>query len=254
MNTKELLTELNLSEREAALYLALLENGQGTPTTLSQKTGLKRPTVYLDLESLRRKKLVGLSFKGKRTIYVPESPHRLRSGLDEQKKTLDVLLPALTALEKKGDKPQVRFFDNRKDIYRMWTHEIWTYPENFYITHLNLLDKAFPQLVSDYERVIRSGSLKLVRELYTATPEDIVLAKKLQRENHHIRIMPKGTEFELDISIWKDGIALFSSKDVSMLVISGDAVVKSFMTLFRTIWASAKRPEEFARIRKLKRE
>ncbi len=250
MNTKELLTELNLSDREASLYLALLENGNGTPTTLSQKTGLKRPTVYLDLESLRRKKLVGLSFKGKRTIYIPESPHRLRSSLDEQKKTLDTLLPTLTALEKKGDKPHVRYFDDRKDIYRMWTHEIWTYPENYYITHLNLLGKAFPQLVSDYEKVIRSGSLKLVRELYTATPEDIALAKKLQRENHQIRVMPRGTDFELDISIWKDGIALFSSKDMYMLVISGEAVVKSFMTLFQTIWASAKKPEEFSKTKK----
>lgn len=247
MNTKELLTELNLSEREATLYLALLEHGQGTPTTLSQKTGLKRPTVYLDLESLRRKKLVGLSFKGKRTIYVPESPHRLRANIDEQRKTLDTLLPALTALEKKGDKPQVRYFDDRKDIYRMWTHEIWTYPENYYITHLDLLGKAFPELISDYEKVVRSGSMKKVRELYTATQEDIALAKKLQRENHQIRIMPKGTEFELDISIWKDGVALFSSKDIYMLVISGDAIVKSFLTLFRTIWTSAKKPEDLVK-------
>lgn len=251
MNTKELLTELNLSDREATLYLALLETGQGTPTTLSQKTGLKRPTVYLDLESLRRKKLVGLSFKGKRTVYVPETPNRLRTNIDEQKKILDMLLPSLTAMEKKGDKPQVRFFDDRKDIYRMWTHEIWTYPENHFITHLDLLGKAFPQLINDYEKLVRSESAeKTVRELYTATPEDIALAKKLQRENHQIRIMPKGTDFELDISIWKDGVALFSSKDIYMLVISGEAIVKSFMTLFQTIWASAKRPEEFGKKKK----
>lgn len=250
MNTKELLTELNLSDREATLYLALLENGQGTPTTLSQKTGLKRPTVYLDLESLRRKKLVGLSFKGKRTIYIPETPHRLRANIDEQRKTLDTLLPTLTALEKKGDKPQVRYFDDRKDIYRMWTHEIWTYPENYYITHFSLLSEAFPQLVNDYEKFFRFGSLKMVKELYTGTPEDIALAKKLQAENHQIRIMPKGTDFDLDISIWKDGVALFSSKDMYMLVISGGAVVKSFMTLFHTIWASAKKPEEFPQTKK----
>ena len=250
MNTKELLTELNLTDREATLYLALLENGSGTPTTLSQKTGLKRPTVYLDLESLRRKKLVGLSFKGKRTLYVPEPPYRLRANIDEQKKVLDSILPSLTALEKKGDKPQVRYFDDRKDIYRMWTHEIWTYPENFYITHLHLLNEAFPQIINDYEKLVRSGSIRTVRELYTATPEDIALAKKLQRENHQIRIMPKGTDFDLDISIWQHGVALFSSKDMYMLVISGEAVVKSFMTLFQVIWASAKRPEDFSHTKK----
>ena len=60
MQIEEVLTELNLTPREASVYTALLELGEGTPITLARKTGLKRTTIYLDLESLRQKQLAGL--------------------------------------------------------------------------------------------------------------------------------------------------------------------------------------------------
>jgi len=54
-NKNQIISQLKnfgLSDKEISLYLAVLANGPTTATNLARAAGLKRPTVYVLLETL----------------------------------------------------------------------------------------------------------------------------------------------------------------------------------------------------------
>ena len=53
-NITETLINLGLNEKQAKVYLALLQLGQAGVTAVAEKAGTKRPTTYLILEELRQ--------------------------------------------------------------------------------------------------------------------------------------------------------------------------------------------------------
>jgi sugar-specific transcriptional regulator TrmB len=80
------LSNIGLNDKEAALYMLLLEKGELPPQELVKLTKLKRPTVYANLNTLVKKGLVVLIDKGKKLHAYPQEPSKL---LDVAKKTLE---------------------------------------------------------------------------------------------------------------------------------------------------------------------
>lgn len=121
MYEKEL-KEMGLSEREAKVYLAALELGEATAQDISRKSGVKRPTVYIEAESLKQKGLVSLIRKKKKTYYYAENPKTIETMLEEKKKKLAGIMPGLLSITNLMDKkPIIRFFEGRegvKEVYK----------------------------------------------------------------------------------------------------------------------------------------
>ena len=99
------LQEFGLSENEAGVYLASLEIGKATADELSKHANVKRPTTYVQIESLMKKGLMSSVEKDKKTFFVPESPEYLRrlfeknhQELKQQGKELDRMLPDLARM------------------------------------------------------------------------------------------------------------------------------------------------------------
>ena len=55
MDIQEALRNFGLNDKEARVYVALLELGQTTAYAIAERSGLKRPTVYVILDDLRQK-------------------------------------------------------------------------------------------------------------------------------------------------------------------------------------------------------
>src|SRR6185369_12406710 len=83
------LQTIGLSDKEASVYLALVQVDNAAVLDLSKKTKLKRPTVYVILESLAKKGLVSETTVGKKTHYQAEPPERLETFVDRQKLILE---------------------------------------------------------------------------------------------------------------------------------------------------------------------
>ena len=77
---EQVLIHLGLNEKQAKVYLALLQLGSGSVPSISVRSDVKRPTAYLILEELRQKELVNLVPKSTK-IYTAKSPQIL---LEEQ--------------------------------------------------------------------------------------------------------------------------------------------------------------------------
>ncbi len=121
-----------LSDKEANMYLALLQLGSATPNVLAHKTGLNRSTAYLILSSLQKHGLVSsVEARGKH-CFVAEPPERLARLVDEAVRQVEVsrakileALPQLSALFHVADSaPRVRFFEGAEALQAA-REELW---------------------------------------------------------------------------------------------------------------------------------
>lgn len=96
---------------------------------------------------MKRRGLIYVSKKGKRSLYYAENPKKLKTEIEEKGKFVESILPELLSLTNAIDqKPKVRFFDTREgiyDIYRetleyegdkihMWMSTPWYDDEKFW--------------------------------------------------------------------------------------------------------------------------
>jgi predicted transcriptional regulator len=121
---EKFLLELGLSEKEAKIYMALLEVDTDSVSDLAKKTGINRTTVYPVLDSLQQKKLVKeTKVKGK-TRYMAESPDRLETYVEQQKLKLNELenrvhdmIPQFKGVMRgAGERPIVEYHEGRQAI------------------------------------------------------------------------------------------------------------------------------------------
>lgn len=118
------LQEIGLSDKEAAIYLALLATDNSSVIDLAEKTKVKRPTVYVILESLAKKGLVSETTVGKKTHYQAEPPERLETFVERQKVVLDErakrlkdIIPQIKSVQREsGERPVVKFFEGKEGI------------------------------------------------------------------------------------------------------------------------------------------
>ena len=74
MNSTKALQDMGLSEKESQVYVALLELGKANVARIAQQSNIKRPTVYVLLEDLRKKGLVLKVPHIKNALYIAQDP------------------------------------------------------------------------------------------------------------------------------------------------------------------------------------
>ena len=76
--------QLGFSQREAEVYLMLLRIGPSPASSLAQRVGMKRVTVYSVLDSLLARGLVTFEQEGGYRKYIPHDPECLMFGLEKR--------------------------------------------------------------------------------------------------------------------------------------------------------------------------
>lgn len=121
------LKKLGLSDKEAKVYLALLEIGEGPVQEIAQKAGVNRATTYVILDSLMKQGMVSTVEKGKKTYYAAESPRALlrlfrlqEKEIQEKEAEFKRVLPELEGIHNlSGEKPRVRYFEGKEGLRAM---------------------------------------------------------------------------------------------------------------------------------------
>src|SRR3989344_3084998 len=96
------LKNIGLGDKAAKVYLAMLELGPASVLEIAAKASVNRPTTYLQIEELKKKGLVSTQKKGKKDLYIAESPDQLEAVVAREKKLFesksDVIKEALPEL------------------------------------------------------------------------------------------------------------------------------------------------------------
>lgn len=114
---QDFLTELGLTENEAAVYLIGLSLGPTTILNIAKASGIRRTTVYSVVEVLKTKGLMHIEPRGFKQVFVAESPEKLELILEAKRSSLRRMLPELSALYNlKGGESTIKYYEGMEAI------------------------------------------------------------------------------------------------------------------------------------------
>jgi len=238
------LTNIGLSEKEAKIYLALLQVDRNGVQELATRTKINRTTVYPVIESLQKKGLVSEVQEGKKVEYVAEPPERLETYVERQKvvyeenaKRLKDVIPQIKSIgREQGERPVVKYFEGREgaisaheEFYA--THDTRT-REGYFIYNKNLLNETFTKEEQDHYRNIRVGKLVTPMSVYTNVESDVVFETPGKRK----RIDAETYPINSDIIIIEDRILIGTlGSHVSSILIKSKDLATTLSSLVRYI-------------------
>lgn len=119
----DILAEYGLSDKESKVYLSMLELGPASVQDIAKKAGVNRATTYVMIEALKKRGLMSTYEKGRKTVFVAESPDKLKRLANtelhvaqEKEDRLASMMPNFMALfnSSSQEKPAIRFFEGEE--------------------------------------------------------------------------------------------------------------------------------------------
>lgn len=236
--TSGLLRQLGLSKHGAAIYLALLEHGEGTIAEIARHTQVLRPLIYRALPALIDRGLVGKVPQGKRTCYIALSPQRLEELWEETGKTFRTTIPRLTELYvTQEERPNIIVLKGRKGIIAVYEDIIETLPKGgiFYRYSSSKAPRQRNYYVpKNYQA--RRDAKRLERYVIT---NKSTLARKPSRLERAIKTIPQGADlFAYDITelIYGPKIAFVDYNTETAIIIENPIIAKFQERLFKLLY------------------
>lgn len=240
MELSEVLEKTGLNEKEARVYLALLELGTASVETIAVKAGTKRPTTYLILDELQRKGLVSLVPQAKKTLFTAETPEHLLSDLNRKQDLVRNFLPNLLALHNaRKEKPQVQLFQGIEGVKLIY-QKIYEAGGVWFFGTTQEIAKLDPAWNTAFLKRMRENDIP-VRDLLKKSKEDLEYARNVERgKTYEIRFLPDGLDFPNDNAIFGDCVVFFSfHPQVFAVLIQSKDISKSLKTLHELAWRAS---------------
>lgn len=243
------LKNLDLSEKEAIVYLASLELGSSTIQDIAEKSRISRSTTYEVIKSLIKKDLMSSLSKGKKKYFFAERPEKLISLIDikerelkTRKKELKAVLPDLQELTKfSRERLRVRFYEGKQGIRRIQEDILKT-------KNLKSIEEFIPlddahQLFPDHPRDHRHWMGKRIKVpekmIYTSRNGAIFPKKKSHIETCFIPI--EKFPFHTEVTIYADKVAFVSfGRRLTGMVLESEDVANTLRCMFNTAWRELK--------------
>ena len=240
MELSEVLEKTGLSDKEAKVYLALLELGTASVEAIARKADTKRPTTYLILDELQRKGLVSLVPQTKKTLLTAETPEHLLSDLNRRQDLIRSFLPNLLALHNaRKEKPQVQMFQGIEGVKLIY-QKIYEARGVWFFGTTREIAKLDPAWLAAFLRNMRENNIP-VRDLLKRSKEDFEYARHAERgKTYEIRFLPAGLDFPNDNAIFGDHVVFFSFRpQIFGVMIKSHDVAISLKSLYELAWQQA---------------
>ena len=122
------LQQVGFSDHEARIYLELLRLSPANATLLAKKTNIARSSVYLAMNALAARGLVGVTFKNGVRQFVAEDPKALQELLDSEQQQLTQkiaitsgIVDSLRLLQKSDlHVPNIVFFEGQESLKKIY--------------------------------------------------------------------------------------------------------------------------------------
>lgn len=238
---------VGLSANEANIYITLLTLGPNPVSTIAKKTELNRSSCYDILKRLMHKGFLHQTNKGNITYFGATEPkivlQQLFNKKDNLEHRIENLRQSLAQLEQLQyehlQKPSVVFFEGEAGILNIMedtlssSETIRAYASLSELTAL--LPNYFPQY---YKRRTNKGIF--VQAIYPANKESYSHKLRDSVENRESRLIPPEFDFNLDILIYDNKVAITSLKEKFGLLIKSESMANAQKKIFDIIWTGTK--------------
>ena len=243
-NMRQILKQLNFSDKEIDVYLAALKLGKGSITELAKKANIKRPTAYVVLEKLKEMGLVSLSKKKNKQVFIAEDPEKLLKAVEEEKEEIikkeekiKEALPKFKALRKKDTTvPLIKYYEGKEGIWNIVEDLVESKQENWIIATGKIYDalglKQFLKRVTQRRR--QSGAkLYIIADHH---PEN-VKGYKANEYFREYRFLPGVIDLNTSVYVYADKVALiFFKEPLSGVIIENKELFLVFKFMFDSLW------------------
>ena len=245
---ENLLKKAGFLDKEITIYLTLLEMGRGVVSEISRKAGVNRTTGYVILDSLANKGLVSISGKEPKQEFMAEPPENLAQYLNseiEKQKTisseLTELLPEMSSLYKKGDRPKVRFYEGIDGLKQVYEDTLTSTETIVAYATYDDMHKALPNYFPNYyKRRVEKGIF--ARGIVPATPMAYERVKENKNESRELALVPADKYmFSPDIEIYDNKVMIASWREKLGIIIESAEIADAMKKIFELAWAEAKR-------------
>lgn len=236
------LQEIGLGEKEAIVYLALLQVDSDSVVNIAKKTKIKRPTVYIVLESLAKNGLVSEVEIGKKTHYAAEPPERLetyverqRVILDEHARRLKDVIPQIKSVQREsGERPVIKFFDGKEaafqDSLTFFSSSETKEDTGYFAFNRDLIEEIFTQ--NEIETIAQDRPTRKIKAIsvYNYSKRELPSDNLSDRTRVDIKDFP----IKCDLSVYEDRIHFVTlGKRVSSISIKSRDVADTLKTLIK---------------------
>jgi HTH-type transcriptional regulator, sugar sensing transcriptional regulator len=237
---EEAIKALGFSEKEAKVYLALLEIGIGTVVSVANKARIKRPTAYIILDELISKGATFIVPQSKKKLYRAVPPQNIFELYEEKFEKAKRALPEIQAISKQESyKPQVLLYEGvegvkevlRYGIKRLIGKEL----KGFYA-------KAKPETLKTFDNFkAYNDSLKekgiRVRGVAPKDSSLVYFREQDKTYGREIKEIPKEKySADIAIDIGDTFVRFFDPVNLQGLIIENKAITKTLGEIFEMIW------------------
>lgn len=240
---KDSLTQFGLSDKEAQLYLILLELGKAKVQDVARKSKLPRSTVYSVLGDLQQQGLAFSFDQGKIRFFAPQDPGKLAQDMAARAEAIKAVFPDLKQLYRAAKaKPQIRYYEGLAEFRAMYQGMLKIKGLQAYDIIASeaewlKMDQAF---FRDFKKRRAAAGIKtrLILE-YSATALD---RKTREREtNSEVKLIPPGLgwKFTAGCYIFADRVIFIAYREerVACEIHSAEIAVL-LKLLFEFLWKS----------------
>lgn len=245
---KSKLIEFGLSDKEANVYLAMLELGPSSVQDIAKKAGVNRATTYVMIEMLKRRGLMSSVDRGKKTFFAAESPEHLLGivseemrVIEEKKKRLENLMPQFMGLFNSIEhKPKVRFFEGEEGIRACREAQIEMAQVGQVVRTFLHYDKDIVEVakIDQEKRIKLSSGPYHGRGLYSIDPG---VEMPLFGKNVEMRRVPDSIpSFRGELNVYQTFILIGTTKPLPMgVIIESEELAGLCRSLFDLAWMAA---------------
>lgn len=244
-----LFKQLNFSEKESVVYLALLELNSSKVQELADKTGLNRTSIYDICESLMKRGLISKYKKGAGTYFNALDPKQLLTYLDHekeervkeienQKNKVAGLLPQLISLQNiyGKTKPKVQFFEGEKGMREAYEDTLKSKEIILAYANVETMHKALPSFFPEYYKR-RTANKIFIRAIVPKNKLSIERSQVNQEEMRDTRFLPESDmTFSPEVNIYNNKILIASWKEKIAIIIESKELADLQKLTFNLLW------------------
>lgn len=237
------LQQIGLSDKEAQVYLALLSLESATAYRIAENCDVKKPTVYVILEELRKKGLVLKVPHVKKSLY---SARNIGEYLQEQESRLDSVRSIVPRLQALGiaDKPGVYFFTGLQGIAQAIDHKFDSMCgetfHSFYGDMKGVQERAIQLLEAWDQKAVAFGiSFNIVMAKPSSNEHQKNLINLSKQTENRINIKfreqyayPPNIHFE----IGKDFVRILDVAKLNATIIDDKQTADALRQIFTIVW------------------
>lgn len=232
------LENIGLEDKEAEIYLAILQLGLSNVVDIARKAEIKRTTVYEYLDNLLRRGLICKTVKGKRIFYLAEKPERILHIWEVKKKHLEKILPELQSFYAlSSGKPKVKFYEGVEGMRQIYREMTKTSKTLWSVFSADKYYNAFSEKdgLEFFENIKEHGGQ--IKDLVEDTPA----GREYVKSGYHkgiggAKLLPKDFKLAADILVTGNKVAMNSLVNMVGVIIENSEIAEVQRNFIKFLW------------------